>query len=361
MIHCTKQFVKNNPYGFTNTVASNLETFAQDNFSYDPWEGGTSLRSSLTYLGHSFLHIQRTLSSSYSSDNRDVNDENIFFLKDFDTLKTEPIAILDDYNDDDDDDEISRCNWKPVAPIHLPLKKLSELNPIKKESASDVKNQGRVRCLLKQRKEKAARRKFAGRANRSDNPDSEKEVEGARKNKSKKRLNGQNAWSLLGYKDEPFRKMLFRLMRTHKLFRSMSLFHKKKTNERCLRMRTITILIDPIAEYPHLEGEDFDQERDEPLRLFIGDDIETVKYVLRELQMYRDSFQLVNNEYDIDEIIFGKQRPLIETLFGKKKSYEAQDDAIENAMLKEESEEITTPDPKNMSSRPTSKFGEAMS
>ena len=346
MIHCTKQFVKNNSYGFTDTVADDLDKFSNDYFSYNPADGGTTLRDSLSYVCRCLLHIQRSRNGVCKNKDGCEDDGRIMLVhKDFDILKTSPIEIMDDINDEDDGlnyfDE-----WKPVAPIQLTVKALSKLIPVKKELISDQKNEARVATLLKRKDKADTRRRFIGRANRGDNPDSVKEVKRGRKKKSHNRINGQYACDLDGYKDEPFRKMLFRFLRTLKHVHQMSLFKKEKTNKKCLRMRTITIIVDPISEYPHLKGDDFDQERDRPLRLLIADNIETVDLLLREVQMYRDEFHLVNDEYKVDEMIFGTRRPPIETLFGRKKLYEAQDDPVETAMLAEENQEVSsTPRP----------------
>ena len=134
MLYCTNQFLKNNPYGFTDEVAADLDNFSEDNFSYDASDAGTTLRKSLCYLANCFLYIQQSRNRSSSNDDEDSNNNrgNILSLEDIETLKKRPIAILDDYNNNDDD-VANVDDWKPVAPIQLTKKQLVELKPVKKE------------------------------------------------------------------------------------------------------------------------------------------------------------------------------------------------------------------------------------
>ena len=195
---------------------------------------------------------------------------------------------------------------------------------------------------MKRKRETEVRSEIVSRGSRSENPRTYKEVKKAKKKKSNRRIVGQKFYSLEGYKDEPYRKSFYTLMQEFKWFCSLSRYKKEATNKKCLRIRSMVIILDPISEYPHVQGNDFDQERDEPCRMIIADDVETTRLLLEDLRINYDKWNVIKegDPYDIDKRIFGERRPPIENLLGPKKVIKTQDHEANAKMLDDIGTEI---------------------
>ena len=216
MFNSIVAFLKKSPYGVTTKVLQDLDAFSKDNFSYNPLDGGTTLRASLYYLSKCLAYIHRR--HYQNGKNWNNNCGNTIHVDDLASLKTTTIDkfFRDGNTDTGDDYDDDGYDWKPSVPIKFTKKMRTELNLDKKVLVSDIKNEDRADVLKKRKREqdaKSARRVFNGRGFRGVNPHSKKEVKKARRNNSNKRLKGQHAASIRSYKDGPYRMRLFAVIK----------------------------------------------------------------------------------------------------------------------------------------------------
>lgn len=348
MFNSIVAFLKKSPYGVTTKVLQDLDAFSKDNFSYNPLDGGTTLRASLYYLSKCLAYIHRR--HYQNGKNWNNNCGNTIHVDDLASLKTTTIDkfFRDGNTDTGDDYDDDGYDWKPSVPIKFTKKMRTELNLDKKVLVSDIKNEDRADVLKKRKREqdaKSARRVFNGRGFRGVNPHSKKEVKKARRNNSNKRLKGQHAASIRSYKDGPYRMRLFAVIKEFNLFRHMSRFKSKKTNEKTKRVESIMIIRDPISLYPDIEGDDFDQERDEPYYLVVADDAATARQLFQDVYDNWDKIKFITDQYKIDEEIFGSSRTHIDDVISGKEDKVYQDDIKNKAMSKEDGTKISTPKP----------------
>ena len=105
------------------------------------------------------------------------------------------------------------------------------------------------------------------------------------------------------------------------------------------------IIRDPISLYPDIEGDDFDQERDEPYYLVVADDAATARQLFQDVYDNWDKIKFITDQYKIDEEIFGSSRTHIDDVIAGKEDKVYQDDIKNKAMSKEDGTKVSTPKP----------------
>ena len=331
MIHGIKRLVKNHPNGIDINIIGDQDQIESKYFSYNPTDGVKQLRSSIRYLIMCFFHIRRfnhhidhTLNFSKAS----ILQEGI----DVDGVSKASIVQEGSSVDDANDTKLD-----PVFPYKqlnqttkkLPAgKKTCKLTGEKKKTTHELLSEGRDGVLQKKKVEQD-RRDFHGKGLAEEHPSKKEETK--RVLRRKDRLVGQHAVSVRSYKDKALRRALHRFCKSGRHVHRMCRYKRADTNKRELRLRHISVLIDPICEKPDVEGDDYvPQQRNSPCRLLIGDNDDfdeiDLNWMISQLTKHRDKFRTVTTAEGVDEAIFGINRPPLQDIVAyKKKQTQSQD------------------------------------
>ena len=148
---------------------------------------------------------------------------------------------------------------------------------------------------------------------------------------TKQRGKSEAAINYSGYKDRICRRGVQALVEGTTGCQQMFRFGEEKKNRNPLnpRMRAVTFFIDPLCPKP------MDGQRTEPLRIAVGEkgDIERV---VKDLNSNSDKFIVAQDEYNVDELVFGRNVINLDIVMRRKtKRKDAEDEEVNKKLLSE--------------------------
>lgn len=187
---------------------------------------------------------------------------------------------------------------------------------VKKEkvSSEELAKQGRKELDEKKRKAESLAN-FHGKLRKGSRPDKSSMI--SRMENPLKRVKGQAAGSLRVYKDGAFRRALWRVSDANMSFQDMLPYVNKEADRTMKRMSSVSLIFDPLSEYPDREGKEFCPYRQEPKRIALCRTKEELNFFIKDLIDNSAKYIIGGDVHDIDDTICGVERPPLEHFIKK--------------------------------------------